>query len=151
MTIAIASLLAKKGGSVVTVEPEQTVRQALGVLAQHNIGALVVVDGEARPIGILSERDVVRAAARDEAVFGRTVGDLMTRNVIVGVPQDDLESVGRTMTERRIRHLPVVEQGRLVGIISIGDVVKAQRDLYQGEVETMQLELTEEHGRPSRA
>jgi CBS domain-containing protein len=151
MTVAIASLLAKKGGSVVTVEPEQTVRQALGVLAQHNIGALVVVDGEARPIGILSERDVVRAAARDEAVFGRTVGDLMTRNVIVGVPQDDLESVGRTMTERRIRHLPVVEQGRLVGIISIGDVVKAQRDLYQGEVETMQLELTEEHGRPSRA
>ncbi|HEV8473948.1 MAG TPA: CBS domain-containing protein [Methylomirabilota bacterium] len=151
MTVAIASLLAKKGGSVVTVEPEQTVRQALGVLAQHNIGALVVVDGEARPIGILSERDVVRAAARDEAVFGRAVGDLMTRNVIVGVPQDDLESVGRTMTERRIRHLPVVEQGRLVGIISIGDVVKAQRDLYQGEVETMQLELTEEHGRPSRA
>jgi CBS domain-containing protein len=151
MTIAIASLLAKKGGSVVTVEPEQTVRQALGVLAQHNIGALVVVDGEARPIGILSERDVVRAAARDEAVFGRAVGDLMTRNVIVGVPQDDLESVGRTMTERRIRHLPVVEQGRLVGIISIGDVVKAQRDLYQGEVETMQVELTEEHGRPSRA
>jgi len=151
MPIAIASLLAKKGARVVTVEPEQTVRQALGVLAQHNIGALVVVDGEARPIGILSERDVVRAAARDEAVFGRTVGDLMTRNVIVGVPQDDLESVGRTMTERRIRHLPVVEQGRLVGIISIGDVVKAQRDLYQGEVETMQLELTEEHGRPSRA
>ena|SRR5437867_181519 len=151
MTVAIASLLAKKGARVVTVEPEQTVRQALGVLAQHNIGALVVVDGEARPIGILSERDVVRAAARDEAVFGRAVGDLMTRNVIVGVPQDDLESVGRTMTERRIRHLPVVEQGRLVGIISIGDVVKAQRDLYQGEVETMQLELTEEHGRPSRA
>ena len=147
MPIAIATLLAKKGARVVTVQPEQTIRQALGVLAQHNIGALVVVDPEARPVGILSERDVVRAAARDEDVFGRKVSELMTRDVIVGVPQDDLDSVGRTMVERRIRHLPVVEQGRLVGIISIGDVVKAQRDLYQGEVETMQLELTEEHGR----
>jgi CBS domain-containing protein len=147
MPIAIASLLAKKGARVVTVPPEHTIRQALGVLAQHNIGALVVVDAEVRPVGILSERDVVRAAARDEDVFGRKVSELMTRDVIVGVPQDDLDSVGRTMVERRIRHLPVVEQGRLVGIISIGDVVKAQRDLYQGEVETMQLELTEEHGR----
>jgi CBS domain-containing protein len=143
----IASLLAKKGPKVVTVQPEQTVRQALALLAQHNIGALVVVDGQGGPIGILSERDIVRNAVRDEDVFRKTVSALMTKDVILGVPQDDLESVGRTMTDRRIRHLPVVDQRRLVGIISIGDVVKAQRDLYQGEVETLQLELTEEHGR----
>jgi CBS domain-containing protein len=73
----------------------------------------------------------------------------MTRNVIVGVPQDDLTSVGFTMTEKRIRHLPVVEQGRLVGIISIGDVVKAQRDQYQGEVDTLQFQLIGEQGKPA--
>ena len=145
----IASLLAKKGPKVVTVQPEQTIRQALALLAQHNIGALVVVDGQGGPIGILSERDVVRSAVRDEDVFRKTVSALMTKDLILGVPQDDLESVGRTMTDRRIRHLPVVDQRRLVGIISIGDVVKAQRDLYRGEVETLQLELTEEHGRPA--
>ena len=145
----IASLLAKKGPKVVTVQPEHTIRQALGVLADHNIGALVVVDRDGGPIGILSERDIVRSASRDESVFTKTVSALMTKDVIVGVPQDDLESVGRTMTDRRIRHLPVVDQRRLVGIISIGDVVKAQRDLYRGEVENLQLELTEEHGRPT--
>ena len=141
----IANLLARKGPRVVTVQPEQTIRQALRLLAEHNIGALVVVDGSARPVGILSERDVVRAASRDEAtVFGLTVAALMTRDVIVGVPQDDLASAGSTMTERRIRHLPVVEKGRLVGIISIGDIVKAQRDQYQGEVDTLQTQLIEE-------
>jgi len=91
----------------------------------------------------------VRAAVRDEAVFTKTVSALMTKDLILGVPQDDLESVGRTMTDKRIRHLPVVDQRRLVGIISIGDVVKAQRDLYRGEVENLQMELTEEHGRPT--
>jgi len=65
----------------------------------------------------------------------------MTRNVVIGVPEDDLVSVGHTMTERRIRHLPVMASGSLVGIISIGDIVKAQRDQYQGEVETLQTQL----------
>jgi CBS domain-containing protein len=148
--MTIASLLAKKGPKVVTVQPEQTVRQALGLLAEHNIGALVAVDTGGRPVGILSERDIVRVAARDESVFTRPVSALMTRDVIVGVPQDDLESVGHTMTDKRIRHLPVVDGGRLIGIISIGDVVKAQRDRYRGEVENLQMELTEEHGRPTR-
>jgi CBS domain-containing protein len=147
--MTIASLLARKGVKVVTIQPEHPIRQALALLAEHNIGALVVVDREARPIGILSERDIVRAAVRaEQAVFDRPVSELMTRNVIVGVPQDDLVSVGATMTEKRIRHLPVVEQGRLVGIISIGDVVKAQRDQYQGEVDTLQTQLIAEHGKP---
>lgn len=143
----IANLLARKGARVVTVQPEQTIRQALQLLAEHNIGALVVVDGSARPVGILSERDIVRAASRDETrVFGLTVASIMTRDVVVGVPQDDLASAGSTMTERRIRHLPVVEKNRLVGIISIGDIVKAQRDQYQGEVDTLQTQLIGEQG-----
>src|SRR5262245_50672085 len=135
----IASLLATKGRMVVTARAEQTIRDVLGLLARHNIGALVVVDETHFPIGIVSERDIVRAAARDERIFSLAVASLMTRDVIVGTPQDDLVAVGITMTERRIRHLPVVDQGRLVGIVSIGDVVKAERDRYQGEVDTLQI------------
>jgi CBS domain-containing protein len=120
----IASILARKGGKVATCRPEQSIRQALALLAEHNIGALVVVDEAGVPAGMLSERDIVREAARDERLFGRRVGKIMTRDVIVGVPEDDLRAVRRTMTERRIRHVPVVAEGRLIGIVSIGDVVK---------------------------
>ena len=134
----IASLLATKGRMVVTARTDQTIRDALGLLARHNIGALVVIDERHLPIGIVSERDIVRAAARDEQIFALTVAHLMTRDVIVGTPQDDLLAVGTTMTEKRIRHLPVVDKGRLVGIVSIGDVVKAERDRYRGEVDTLQ-------------
>jgi len=139
----IAHILARKSLSVVTIRAQASIRQALGVLAQHNIGALVVIEEGERPIGILSERDIVRAAARDEKVFARLVEDLMTRDVIVGVPEDDLKAVGHTMTERHIRHLPVVEHGKLIGIVSIGDVVKAQRDEYEGAVDTLQIQIAE--------
>jgi len=141
--MTIASILATKGNKVVTIRPEQSIRDALRVLAEHNIGALVAVDPGLRPVGILSERDVVRAAVRDESVFGLTVSQLMTRDVIVGVPGDDLAAVGHTMIQRHIRHLPVVEGGKLIGMVSIGDVVKAQRDHYQGEVDTLQTIVME--------
>jgi CBS domain-containing protein len=139
----IASILATKGDKVVTIRAEQTVRDALVVLAQHNIGALVVIDAERRPIGILSERDVVRAAVKNEAVFPLLVSQLMTRDLVLGDPGDDLGAVGQTMVQRRIRHLPVVTGGKLVGMISIGDIVKAQRDQYQGEVDTLQTIVME--------
>jgi CBS domain-containing protein len=137
----IASILARKGGKVVTCRPGHSIRQALASLAEHNIGALVVVDEALVPRGILSERDIVREAARDERLFARSVGEIMTRDVIVGVPEDDLRAVRHTMTERRIRHVPVVADGRLVGIVSIGDVVKAEIDQYLGEVETLQMQV----------
>ena len=137
----IAHLLAGKGRGVVTIGPEDSIRQALGLLAQHNIGALIVVDSRQQPVGILSERDIVREAARNEGVFAQAVSALMTKDVVIGGPQDDLHSVAHTMIERRIRHLPVMDRGTLVGIVSIGDVVKAQRDQYHGEVETMQTQL----------
>jgi CBS domain-containing protein len=137
----IASVLASKGARVVTIPPESTIRQALTLLASHNIGALVVVDTANVPVGIVSERDIVREAARNESLFSQSISRVMTRDVILGLPQDDLTSVGKTMTEKRIRHLPVVEGGKLVGIVSIGDVVKAQRDWYQGEVDTLQTQL----------
>ncbi len=143
----IANILARKGSMAVTVQPEQSIREALALLERHNIGALVAVQGD-RPVGILSERDIVREAARNESFFARTVGDLMTRDVITGQPPDDLLTVAYTMTERRIRHLPVVDQGRLIGMVSIGDVLKAQRDHYQGEVDTLQTQLLT--GTPAR-
>jgi CBS domain-containing protein len=140
----IAHILARKGIKVVTIRPEQTIRQALGLLAEHNIGALVVVDENLRPVGILSERDIVREAARSESMFTRRVSELMTRQLIVGVPEDDLKAVAFTMTEKRIRHLPVVEKGKLVGIVSIGDIVMTQRDQYEGLVDTLQTQITEQ-------
>jgi CBS domain-containing protein len=140
----IASILATKGDKVVTVRPEQTIREALGLLAQHNIGALVVVDAERRPVGMLSERDIVRTAVRNEALFTLPVSQLMTRNLILGTPADDVGAVGSTMVERRIRHLPVMDSGKLIGIVTIGDVVKAQRDSLLGEVDTLQTIVMEQ-------
>ena len=140
----IASILAKKGGQVYTIRPEQTVRQALSTLAEHNIGALVAVDSGGHVVGILSERDVVRRLARDENALSLAVEGLMTKNVITGLPQDDLTAAGRTMTDRRFRHLPILDNGRLIGVVSLGDIVKAQRDQYQGEVETLETQLIDE-------
>jgi CBS domain-containing protein len=137
----IGHILATKGTKVVTIQPDRSVREALSLLAQHNIGALVVVDAKAQPVGILSERDIVRQAARREDIFMLTVGAIMTTDVVTALPQDDLLSVAHTMTEHRIRHLPVVESGKLVGVVSIGDIVKAQRDEYEGEVDTLQTQI----------
>jgi CBS domain-containing protein len=142
--MTIATVLATKGHRVVTIHPEHTVRQALAQLAAHNIGALVVEEA-GRPVGIVSERDIVRTLAHTEAIFDWPVHRIMTREVIVGTPGDDLDAVAHTMTERRIRHLPVVEGGRLVGIVSIGDVLKAQRDAFQGERDTLQFQLLQGH------
>jgi len=137
----IAAILATKGADVETIWPDRRVREAVALLARRNIGALVVVDEGQAPVGIMSERDVVRAAATDETIFARPVSAIMTRNLVTATPEDDLLSVANVMTERRIRHLPVVQAGRLVGIVSIGDVVKAQRDQYQGQLDTLQVEL----------
>jgi CBS domain-containing protein len=137
----VARLLATKGMTVVTIRPDQTIREAIDLLARHNIGALVVVERVDKPVGIISERDVVRQLARNEALFADPVSSIMTRHVITGQPQDDLQTVSKTMTEKRIRHLPLVDQGKLVGIISIGDVVRAQRDQYQGEIETLHTQI----------
>ncbi len=139
----VRTILATKGTHVVTVRPEQTIREAVRLLVQHNIGALVVVNEAGQPVGIISERDIVRAAARyeDRDICTMRVEEIMTKDLITGTPQDDVHSVAHTMTERRIRHLPIMEGGKLAGIVSIGDVLKAQRDLYQGEVDTLQTQI----------
>lgn len=140
----IQSILATKGTDVVTAKPQQSIRETLAILITKNIGAVVVVNEIGQPVGILSERDIIRAAASDEAMFSLPIGTLMSKELVTGVPDDDLEAVAHTMTEKRIRHVPVIDQGRLIGIVSIGDVVKAQRDRYQGELYTLQTQILDD-------
>jgi CBS domain-containing protein len=137
----VRQILASKGRVVITIQPGQEVREAIGLLTQHRIGALVVVGEKSRPVGIVSERDIVRRAAEDENVFSQSVGEIMTKRVITGIPQDEVASVAHTMTEGRFRHLPIVEGDELVGIISIGDILKAERDAYRGEIDTLETQI----------
>lgn len=137
----VRSVLTSRKRDVVTIRPEQTVREAVRLLAEQRIGALVVTDPDGAIHGILSERDVIRTAANDDGVLDRAVGEVMTRRVIVGSPSDDLIAVAQTMLDRRFRHLPIVEEGRLIGMISIGDVLKTQRDAYRGEVDTLETQI----------
>jgi CBS domain-containing protein len=139
--MTIATILARKGVKVVTVRPEQTLREALAMLAQHSIGAVLVTDAAGTLVGILSERDIVREAVRNERFFDLPVSAIMTRDVIAGQPQDDANAVTTTMTNKRFRHLPVLDGGKIVGVISLGDIVKAQRDEYLGEVDTLQTQI----------
>jgi CBS domain-containing protein len=137
----ISTILATKGSTVYTVRPDQTVRDAVVLLVDKRIGAVVVVDDTGRPMGIVSERDIVRELAKNENVLNEPVSRVMTSDVIIARPGDDTKAVSKTMTVKRFRHLPVMDHGELVGIVSIGDVVKAQLDEYEGEIETLQTRV----------
>ena len=123
---------------VVTITPDAGVRELLTLLAEHNIGAVVVSADGTSVAGIVSERDVVRSLHGDPGALDSTVGAIMTATVHSVAPEDSLDDIRRLMTERRFRHVPVVADGALTGIISIGDVVKAYID--QVEFEREQLE-----------
>lgn len=137
----VSNILSTKGANVITVRPDQTIREAVQVLVRYNIGAVVVMDEAGQLAGIISERDIVRRAAQDENLFTQPVREIMTRNVVTALPQDDVMSVAHTMTERRFRHIPIISTGQLLGIISIGDVLKIQRDMYRGEIDTLETQL----------
>lgn len=119
-----------------TASPDHTVHEVIQLLCRYNIGALPVLDVEGTLVGIVSERDVLRLCAREdcEAALKMKVREVMTPEVVIGVPDDSLDYVMRVMTERRIRHLPVIEDRRLVAIVSIGDVVKAQYEEKETEI-----------------
>ena len=119
-------LAGKAEHDVVTVKPEATVRDLVGMLAEHNIGALVVSSDGSSVDGIVSERDVVRNLHDHEALLDATVSTIMTAEVRTCDRDDAVNDLMQVMTEHRVRHLPVVEDGRLTGIISIGDVVKSR-------------------------
>ncbi len=121
----IQDILDAKGDRVVTMSTDGTVTDAMDVLNEHNIGAVVVVEGDSIR-GILSERDVLRLGSRGpELLATTTIYETMTRDVIVGLPEDKVHAAMGVMTQNRIRHLPIVRDGRLVGIVSIGDLVNA--------------------------
>ncbi|GLZ13829.1 signal transduction protein [Actinomadura sp. NBRC 104425] len=132
----IRDILRRKGDAVTTVRPEAAVRDLLATLAQHNIGAAVVSPDGTAIAGIVSERDVVRRLhEHGAALLGRPVREIMTAEVRTCTPDADVDELRRTMTEHRIRHLPVVDGGRLAGIVSIGDVVKSSIDELESERE----------------
>jgi CBS domain-containing protein len=134
----IDHVLQRKGSAVVTITAESTVTDAVAALGDHNIGALVVADDDRRVVGILSERDVVRALASDgSGVLHRRVADLMTRSVTTCGRRDTVDEVMALMTDRRIRHVPVVDDGALTGLVSIGDVVKTRIDELETERESL--------------
>ena len=136
----VETILKSKGSNVVTVAPGETVAHALSVLEAHEIGALVVSADRVRVLGILSERDVVRGLARQGAeLLDNPVSEIMTSDVYFCEPDDTVAELMSQMTDRRIRHLPVVVDGRLRGIVSIGDVVKSRL----GEVESEKDALRE--------
>lgn len=139
----IESILATKGQQVFTIAPAAPLVDAVRELADNNIGALIVVDEGGQPIGILSERDLVRALARDPAALQGSVADLMATDIVTGSTGDDANAVLRTMTNRRFRHLPIVQDGALIGMITLGDLVKAQLAEMQGTVETLETQLME--------
>ncbi|HEU4568568.1 MAG TPA: CBS domain-containing protein [Marmoricola sp.] len=118
---------------VVTIQPDATVRDLLALLAEHNIGAVVVSPDGVSLDGIVSERDVVRRLHGHDEVLDAPVRDIMTAAVHTAAPTDPLDDVRAVMTERRFRHVPIVDDGRLVGIVSIGDVVKAHIDQIEFE------------------
>lgn len=131
-------ILANKGRDVATIAPQASVSDALAQLAQHNVGALVVsTDGQSLE-GIVSERDIVRSLASHGAdALRMAVGDLMAADVATCEPRSDTEGMMELMTERRFRHLPVMDDGRICGIISIGDVVKVRIDELASEREDL--------------
>ena len=135
--MTIAAILGGKGREVISISPHQTVAEAVTVLAQRRIGAVPVMDG-ASVLGIFSERDVIHAVeAHGAAALALKVGDVMTAPAITVSPAEPVIGALSLMTRRRVRHLPVVEGGRVIGVVSIGDLVKYRIDRIEADAEAM--------------
>ena len=136
--MSVATILRRKGSTVWTIQPEATVAQAAHELSARGIGALPVVDKTDRLLGIISERDIVRCIAqKGGAALDARVVDAMTAEVETASPQDTVAELMERMTHGRFRHLPVMEGGRLAGMVSIGDVVKQRLEDQELEVDTL--------------
>ena len=133
----VSQLLKSKGDAVFTASPHETLQGAATMLHARRVGAMVVTEGD-RVVGILSERDVVRAVSeRGGAALSRPISEIMSRDVIFADPKEPMDLLLERMTDRRIRHLPVCVDGRLVGIVSIGDLVKAKIAETEAEAQTL--------------
>jgi CBS domain-containing protein len=130
----VSDVLASKGSDAVyTITPDSTVQHLLDVLAEHNVGALVVSDDGKAMLGIVSERDIVRKLRASENARDMTVADIMTTDVQLCAPEDSFGGLMAIMTEHRVRHLPVLDDGVLVGVVSIGDAVKYRMERLEFE------------------
>ena len=139
----VARILKDKGRDVTTILPALTIEEVISVLAEKRIGAAVVCDAERRVAGIISERDIVRILAKNgPAVLTQSVAEFMTKEVMTCVERDTVHWLMEEMTSRRFRHMPVVEGGRLIGIVSIGDVVKQRIALAELEAASMREYIT---------
>lgn len=135
--MTVATLLNEKGASVVTARADATLADIASLLSENRIGAVVIVDGDRRPQGIVSERDIVRVVATEGAsALSRKAEGVMVRKLVTCTPDDTVYEIMNLMTRHRIRHLPILVDGRLGGIISIGDVVKSR-------IAEIELEATE--------
>lgn len=136
--MTVNTVLTTKGRDVVTIGPTATLEQAIAVLAKHRIGALVVLGADQRVIGILSERDVVRAISeRGADALKEPLAQTMTRDVVTCSETETVGAIMERMTRGRFRHVPVLDQDRLIGIISIGDVVKRRLNEMESESEAL--------------
>lgn len=134
----IAHILKDKGAQVLSIGAEASLLEAARMLHQRRVGAVVVLEEEGRLAGVLSERDIVRVAALEGAdALNGPVSGAMTRSVITASPDETVDEGLSRMTDRRIRHLPVVERGRLIGVVSIGDLVKRKIEAAQAEAAAM--------------
>lgn len=130
----VSDVLASKGSDAIfTIRPEASIRELLDVLAERNVGAMVVSDDGETMIGIVSERDVVRKLRDVDNAREVTVASIMTTDVQVASPDDSFKSLMIAMTEHRVRHIPVLDDGRLVGVLSIGDAVKHRMEQLEFE------------------
>lgn len=133
----VQAILGDKGTKIVSIRPDATILEACRLLTEHRIGAVLILDGD-RVAGVFSERDLVRAVVEQgSSCLDVALSSVMTRNVLTCKPTDSLDEVMAVMTARRVRHLPVLDDGRLVGIISIGDVVKHRLDEAALEVDSL--------------
>ncbi len=141
----VSAILRDKGDRMITIEPELSVSDAVKLLVQERIGAVLVVSGDGELAGILSERDIVRGlSSAGVGLMGRKVEELMTKAVVTCSPGDEIDQLMRDMTSHRIRHLPVMDDGKLSGVISIGDVVKFRLDELESESSMLREYI--EHG-----
>jgi len=138
MNSTVHTILKRKGHRVLTVKPQQTMSSVADLLTAHRIGAVPVVDDLGRVIGMISERDLVRGISLHGAAIAQVpVASLMSANITVCQPSDTIDALMAVMTDRRIRHLPVIADNQLCGMISIGDLVKQRIEDAEGEVDAL--------------
>jgi len=137
MSSSVKQILAGKPGGLVSIDPEATLESAMRMMVEHNVGVLPVSDGK-RLVGILSERDFLRRVLYRGVSLQATVRDVMTERIFTVQSSDSIERCMEMMTEQRVRHLPVVDAGRLVGVLSIRDVVRVTVEDQQSTIEQLE-------------